>query len=141
MIRLDAVVSTLPAGFDALQAEARTSGHRMLETLAAEWASGTTCFDRPGEALLAAYVGDELAGIGGITFDPVVPGALRMRRFYVSASHRRAGIGRALGTALLAAPLRQKLTVFTNAAAGSEAFWESLGFVPDRREGHTHRLG
>ena len=26
------------------------------------------------------------------------------------------------------------------AAGGSEPFWEALGFIPDRRDGHTHIL-
>jgi hypothetical protein len=40
-------------------------------------------FDRPGEGLLTAYSAGVLAAIGGITIDPIVPDALRMRRFYV----------------------------------------------------------
>ena len=35
-----------------------------------------------------------LAGVGGLTIEPVVPGALRLRRFYVRPSFRRAGVGR-----------------------------------------------
>jgi hypothetical protein len=41
-----------------------------------------TRFDRDSEALLAVRVGGTLAGIGGLTIDPFVSNALRMRRFY-----------------------------------------------------------
>jgi len=91
MIRLEPVIGALPAGFDDMRAEARTEGHTMLDTLAADWAAGKTRFDRSGEARFAAYVDENLAGMGGLTLDPSAPGALRMRRFYVSARFRRRG--------------------------------------------------
>jgi len=111
----------------------------MLDTLANEWASGATRFDRPGEALFAAYADGTFAGIGGLTQEPAMEGALRMRRFYVALTHRRAGIGRLLAEALLRQAGPHPVTC--NAAAGSERFWEALGFVPDRRDGRTHLLG
>jgi GNAT superfamily N-acetyltransferase len=77
-----------------------------------------------------------LAGIGGITLEPAIPGALRMRRFYIRAPFRRSGVARKLATVLLEPHAAKRLTA--NAAAGSEAFWEALGFVPDRRDGRTH---
>ena len=140
MIRLQRVVDALPAGFRALCEEARGDGHRMLDTLAAEWTTGAIRFDRPGETLLAAYADGALAGIGGLTLEPAIPGALRMRRFYVRVGHRRFGVGRALAAALLEEPRRTGRVVTANAATGSEAFWEALGFVADRRDGHTHIL-
>ena len=136
MIRLERVVDALPAGLDALRDEARGQGYRMLDTLATEWTSGAQRFAHPGETLLAAYVGGELAGIGGITLEAAIPGSLRMRRFYVAVAHRRTGVGRALATALLEGAHGRVITA--NAAVGSEAFWESFGFVLDRRDGHTH---
>jgi GNAT superfamily N-acetyltransferase len=99
MIRLERVIDALPAGFAVLRAEARANGHSMLDTLASEWASGATRFDRPGEMLVAAYVDGVLAGVGGVTLEPAMPGALRMRRFYVCLAHRRHGVGRALAAA------------------------------------------
>jgi GNAT superfamily N-acetyltransferase len=138
MIRLERVSGALPSGLDTMRAEARAENHTMLDTLANEWESGKTRFDRPGEALYAAYSGDELAGIGGLTLEPTIPGALRMRRFYVYRRFRRTGVGRALALALLNA--RAGRTVTANAAAGSEAFWQAFGFIPDRRDGHTHLL-
>jgi GNAT superfamily N-acetyltransferase len=135
-IRLERVIDALPAGFEALRAEARAEGHGMLDTLAAEWSSGAMRFNRPGEMLLASYVDDALAGIGGLTREPAIPGALRMRRFYVALAYRRYGVGRALADALLRQTTARTIT--SNAAAGSEAFWEALGFVPDWHDGRTH---
>jgi GNAT superfamily N-acetyltransferase len=140
MIRLERVIDALPAGFETLRAEARANGHEMLDTLAREWASGVTRFDRPGEMLVTACFGEMLAGIGGVTLEPAIPGALRMRRFYVARACRRHGVGCALATALLDEARRQGRRVTCNAAAGSEAFWEALGFAPDRRDGRTHLL-
>lgn len=137
-LRLQRVTTSLPAGFEALRAEAAAAGYRMLDTLADAWASGATRFDRPGEALIAAFVDEALAGIGGATLEPTLPGALRMRRFYVALAYRRAGIGRALAEVLLRGAEGRPITC--NAAAGSEAFWETLGFAPDRRDGRAHRL-
>ena len=136
--KLQRVTKELPAGFDALRAEAHAEGYLFVERLAADWLSGTTRFDREGEALLAACVNGVLAGIGGLTIEPVVSDALRMRRFYVRLAYRRSGIGRRLATALLERARSAGGLVTVNAAPASVAFWESLGFAPDARDGHTH---
>jgi GNAT superfamily N-acetyltransferase len=138
MIRLEQVIDALPAGFDTMRAEARAENHAMLETLAADWKTGRARFDQPGEILYAAHIGDELVGIGGLTLEPTLPGALRMRRFYVARRFRRRGVGRALARALVRGCSGRVITA--NAAAGSERFWETLGFELDRRDGHTHIL-
>ena len=137
--RLERVVGELPIGFETLRAEALAEGYRNLDRLAADWVSGAIRFNRPGEALLVAYVGDELAGVGGLTVDPAVTEALRMRRFYVREQFRRCGMGRRLAGALLERAIAGDRPVTVNAAAGSGAFWEALGFVPDERAGHTHK--
>ena len=71
--------------------------------------------------------------------DPVVPGALRMRRFYVHPAFRRHGIGRRLAVALLKRPGTAGRSVTVNAGTiGAPVFWEALGFVAAPRRGHTH---
>ncbi|HZK89007.1 MAG TPA: GNAT family N-acetyltransferase [Stellaceae bacterium] len=137
MIRLERIADALPAGFDTLREEAAGEGHSMLDTLGVDWESGKNRFDHDGEALFAAFLDDVLAGIGGLTLEPGLPKAMRMRRFYVRSMFRRSGVGRALAIALLRDVARGR-TVTANAAAGSEAFWEALGFAPDRRDGRTH---
>ena len=137
-MRLQRVVNELPADFKAMRREARAEGHQVLDRLASDWVSGAMRFDRPGEALLAAYSDDVLAAIGGITIDPIVPDALRMRRFYVRPAFRRTGIGGEIALALLEGALQRVRVVTLNAAVESTPFWESLGFVPQARDGHTH---
>ena len=95
-MQLEPIIDELPADFHTIRGEARAEGYRFLDRLANDWASGAMRFDRPGEALLAAYSESVLAAIGGITIEPVIPNALRMRRFYVRTDFRRTGIGRAL---------------------------------------------
>jgi GNAT superfamily N-acetyltransferase len=136
-VRLEAVVGKFPADFETMQAEARAEGYRFLDRLGSDWGSGAMRFDRPGEALLAAYSEGVLAAIGGITIDPIVPDALRMRRFYVRPAFRRTGIGGEIAQALLKSA-RSIRVVTLNAAIESARFWESLGFVPQARDGHTH---
>jgi GNAT superfamily N-acetyltransferase len=138
--KLERIAAELPTGFDVLRVEARAEGYRHLDRLAEEWNSGKMRFDRDGEALFAAWIGADLAGIGGLTIDPVLPGALRMRRFYVRKSFRRNGIGRAIAENLLTQAHASDRPVTVNGGAGSEPFWQSLGFAPDRNDGHTHVL-
>jgi GNAT superfamily N-acetyltransferase len=138
-IPLEFVVGNLPAGFGALEEEALAEGHRHVERLAADWMSGILRFDREGEALAVSRKNGILAGIGGVTIDPVLAGALRMWRLYVRPSFRRAGIGRELVTTLLGEAARFDRPVTVNAAPGSVGFWQALGFEPDRVDGHTHR--
>src|SRR6516165_2427977 len=92
MPTLQRVIEELPATLAALREEARAEGYRFVERLVTDWESGTIRFDRQGEALLAARLHCVLAGIGGLTFHPVVPDALRMRRFYVRPAYRRSGV-------------------------------------------------
>jgi len=128
-----------PIRLDLLRAEARAEGHRHLERLAEEWSAHTMRFDREGEASLAARLDADLVGIGGLTIDPAQAGALRMRRFHVGKSVRRNGTGRAIAEKLLAHARASGRLVTVNAAAvGSESFWQSLGFISELRNGHTH---
>jgi GNAT superfamily N-acetyltransferase len=138
--RLERIIEELPPGFDALRAEAQAEGYRHFDRLATDWASGATRFDRAGEALLVVCVDNAFAAVGGLTVDPAIPEALRMRRFYVGKRFRRRGIGRRLVTALLEPAAKADRPVTVNAAAGSAPFWTALGFIPDARDGHTHML-
>jgi nucleoside triphosphate diphosphatase len=139
-IRLERVAETPPTGFNALRNEARGEGYRMLDTLAAGWEAREIRFAQEGEALFAAYCDDHLVGVGGITRDPAIPEALRMRRFYVAKEYRRRGVARQLAFSLLHRKEVAGRPILVNAGAGSEAFWESLGFTADRQQGHTHMM-
>jgi Acetyltransferase (GNAT) domain len=77
-----------------------------------------------------------LAAIGGITIDPIVPDALRMRRFYVRPAFRRTGIRGEIAQALLKSA-RSIPLVTLNAAVKSVPCWKTLGFVPQARTLNT----
>ena len=132
-MRLEPVVGALPAGFDQLRAESGAEGHRFLDRLASDWTSGVMRFERPGEMLLVAYSDDALVGVGGITVDPEIFGALRMRRFYIRSAFRRTGIGRAIAETLLESALRKVDIITLNAAPASFRFWESSASYPTNR--------
>jgi GNAT superfamily N-acetyltransferase len=134
-------VTSLPDQFDHLRAEAAAEGIRNMEALFGEWQDGSNRFTRPGELLAVAWADGDLAGIGGITQDVVDPAALRMRRFYVRASYRHRGVGRAIANFVLAAarPLDRQIVLNTDTERGS-AFWEALGFRRIVRERATHVL-
>ena len=135
---LQFVIENLPAGLDALRTEARAEGYLFIERLVADWEGRRIRFDRKGEVLLAAHVKGVLAGIGGLTVEPVLPDALRMRRFYIRPSYRRCGVGRKLAIALLEQARSSSRLVTVNAAPASFPFWEAVGFAPHMRDGHTH---
>ncbi|OAV54892.1 acetyltransferase [Rhizobium sp. WYCCWR10014] len=131
----------LPQEIADLESEARREGYRHVARLIDEWSIGDNRFEHYGERLLGAYVDEVLAGIGGMTVDSAISGALRMRRFYIRPAMRRRGIGRMLAMALLdhASSFLHRLTVHAG-NDGAARFWESLGFQPHERDGHTHVL-
>ncbi len=84
----------LPQEIADLENEARREGHLHITRLIGDWSVGAVRFEGDGERLLGAYVAEGLAGIGGMTIEPTMSGALRMRRFYIRPAMRRRGIGR-----------------------------------------------
>ncbi|ANP87475.1 GNAT family N-acetyltransferase [Rhizobium leguminosarum] len=135
------ICDRLPQEIADLESEARREGHRHVARLIDEWSTGAVRFDRDGERLLGAYADGELAGIGGMTVDPAMSGALRMRRFYIRPAMRGRGIGRMLALALLDYAWSCCTVVTVHAGNdGAVRFWETLGFQPDERDGHTHLL-
>jgi GNAT superfamily N-acetyltransferase len=140
-LQLQSVIWDFPEGFDALREEARSEDYKHIERLFNEWQSGETKFDKDDEGLLVVLADGELAAVGGITQDPSLKRTLRMRRFYVRPKFRRNGIGRRLAEALLTDPKERGLAVVVNVGPKDAAvFWESLGFKPDARDGHSHVL-
>lgn len=82
----------------ALLAESERQGFRFVRRLVEEWNSGANRFDRPGEALFVARVGDDVVGVCGLNVDPFAgdPKIGRVRHLYVLVPHRRSGIGEQL---------------------------------------------
>jgi GNAT superfamily N-acetyltransferase len=123
-----------PAGaLAALLAESEREGSRFVRRIVDEWAAGTNRFDRPGEALFTARLGDRLIGVCGLNVDPyaAAQNVGRVRRLYVLSAYRRLGAGRQLVLAVLAAA-RGRFDVVrlrtTNPAAAR--LYERLGFRP-----------
>jgi GNAT superfamily N-acetyltransferase len=140
-IHLERIAGHLPEDLVVLRTEAIADGFGMICTLVQDWESGACRYDDDHEVLMSAWSESELAGIGGITRDPAIKGALRMRRFYVRRAFRRHGIGRQLAVAILDRVRPLNKAVFIN--AGTEmapAFWVALGFIQHVEAGHTHIL-
>jgi GNAT superfamily N-acetyltransferase len=139
IVRVD---GDLPAGFPALLDFAAAEGVRNMALLAEQWANGDQRFEEPG-ALFAAYVGGELAAVGGLTVQPgLAEPAMRMRRLYVAPPHRRAGVGRALATAMIQQGLQAAhlLTANAQASAAAGPFWKAMEFEAAAGGGYTHQL-
>lgn len=131
----------MPQEILALESAARREGYHHITRLVQEWSAGETRFEHDGERLLGAYVDQALVGIGGMTVERDVAGALRMRRFYVHPAMRGRGVGRMLALVLLdhARSFCSLVTVHAG-NDGAAKFWLSLGFQPGGWGGHTHVL-
>ncbi|ANM12565.1 MULTISPECIES: GNAT family N-acetyltransferase [unclassified Rhizobium] len=131
----------LPREVADLESEARREGHLHIARLIDQWSAGDIRFEGDGERLLGAYAGEALAGVGGVTVEPALSGALRMRRFYVSPEMRGHGIGRLLALNLLnhARDFCSVVTVHPG-NPGAVKFWGALGFQPCGPDGDTHCL-
>ena len=112
---------------------AREEGFGFLDRLVREWADGTNRFDKEGEALFGAMVGDRLLGTAGLTYQS--EGIGRVRRVYVHPEVRRQGVGELLARAVLEKAKEHFSTVvlFTDNPAAA-TFYEALGF---KREDFT----
>lgn len=116
----------------ALVDESLLDGYRHVKRLADDYSVGSNLFDRPGEALFAAFMYDKLAGVGGLNQDPYAVGhdVGRVRRVYVSVDYRRYGIGRMIMDEIIAEARRHYilLTLRTNNPV-ADSFYRSLGFT------------
>jgi GNAT superfamily N-acetyltransferase len=88
-----------------LVAESEREGWRFVRRLVDEWVAGTNRFDRPGEALFVAWLGESIIGVCGLNADPyTADGATgRVRRLYVLRAYRGRGVGGSLLRAVLTA--------------------------------------
>lgn len=142
MLQLVRLFDELPDGFDDLVAEASGEGVRNMARLADGWAKGAR-FQDDGEALLAAFLAGELAGIGGMSVDAAASEpARRLRRFYVRRAVRHRGVATALASALIHEGFDSVglLTVNAGASKAAAPFWEAQGFVADASGPWTHVL-
>lgn len=142
MLQLVRIFDELPDGFDDLVAEASGEGVRNMALLAEGWANSAR-FQDDGEAILAAFLVGELAGIGALSVEPAASEpARRLRRFYVRPMMRRRGVATALASALIHEGFDSVglLTVNASASEAAGPFWEAQGFVTDTSGPWTHVL-
>ncbi|MER9330679.1 GNAT family N-acetyltransferase [Mesorhizobium sp. M0152] len=133
---------TIPA-FDALKEESRLEGYWMLVRLADGWVSGRNKFLKRGEALYGAQYGRDLAGVCGLNIDPYFEGREhgRVRHLFVSARHRRNGLGRMLVETVIDRARHHFAVLNTRAPREAFLFYERLGFQPVLGEEFvTHRM-
>lgn len=104
--------------------------------------------DNPLDRLLGAYVGDELAGIVGLAFEPREKARHKVTLFgmYVNAAHQQRGVGRQLVEAALAEARRYprlKVIQLTVTAGNDAAFalYQRCGFIQYGLEPLAVRVG
>ena len=135
-------VAHLPPQIMTLEKQAVGEGFKFITRLIAEWQTGVNRFDAPGECLMAAYSGQHLIAIGGLSVDPYAQNeTARLRRLYVASASRGQSVGRALVKALVA-HAGQRFTVvrlFTDTAEG-DAFYLRCGFQRAREDHASHTL-
>jgi GNAT superfamily N-acetyltransferase len=116
-----------------LVVESERHGLRFIRRLAEEWTSGTNRFDRPGEALFVARIGERAVGVCGLNVDPFTaePRVGRVRHLYVLSGQRRRGVGRRLVSEVIEAARGHfgRLRLRTE-NSGAAQFYEALGFRP-----------
>jgi GNAT superfamily N-acetyltransferase len=114
-----------------LVAESERHGLRFIRRLTEEWASGVNRFDRPGEALFVARVGERVVGVCGLNVDPyaAAPRVGRVRHLYVLSGQRRLGVGRRLVSEVIeAARGRFDHLRLRTENPGAAQFYEAIGF-------------
>lgn len=146
MARDDYVLKKLrpsAAAFQLLKDESRLEGYWMLVTLAEGWASGSNRFLKRGEILYGAWQGRELVGVCGLNIDPYLDDRNqgRVRHLFVSAAHRRDGLGRMLIETVIDRARQHFAVLNTRAPREAFPFYERLGFqLVEEQEFITHRL-
>lgn len=115
--------------------ESEAEGYRFLRRLVDQYEDGSNTFNKTGEVLYGVWDHqDHLVAIGGLNRDPysTKEGIGRLRRFYISASARRQGIGTKLLQQILkdAQGHFHELVVRTDSSA-ADAFYRANGFSGD----------
>ena len=141
-VRVRGATGFVPDSLTSLAEQADAEGIRVVRAVMDRWESGEERYGGSGEQLLVAVTDDGVVGVGGLTICPTVPGALRMRRFYVHPAWRRRGVAAAIASALLASWPRDVSVITCNARASAAAprFWEAMGFEPVDDAHITHVL-
>lgn len=125
--------------------ESNEEGYRFLERLVNEYLNGSNTFSKPREALYGAFTSQgELVGIGGVNLDPFSNNQDigRLRRFYISKSFRREGLGSQLLYNILQDARRHFRVIVLHTDTGhGDQFYQANGFIKgDQYPKATHYL-
>lgn len=115
--------------------ESEAEGYRFLRRLVDQYEDDSNTFNKTGEVLYGVWDHhNHLVAIGGLNRDPYSnkEGVGRLRRFYISATARRQGIGTKLLQQILegARGHFHELVVRTDSSA-ADAFYRANGFSGD----------
>ena len=135
-------IAQLPENIDILVHESEQEGFRFLFRLTKDFNSGDNRFDKYGEGLFAAYEKKKLIGIGGVNIDPFANNRSigRIRRLYVSKSHRQSGVGRQMMAVIEkhASKYFTQLHLFTDNPEAA-TFYVKLGYKSVNNQNITHQ--
>ncbi|WP_095100858.1 GNAT family N-acetyltransferase [Pseudomonas sp. Irchel 3A5] len=136
------LITTLPTQTQELEKQAVAEGFRFLTRLIEEWRTGTNRFDAQGECLMAAYLGDRLVGIGGLTCDPFTQENIgRLRRVYIAREARGQNIGKTLVDRLVEhATQHFRIVRLSTDTSDADAFYLRCGFQPMDDDHATHGM-
>jgi GNAT superfamily N-acetyltransferase len=129
--RIERLTELPPDGLDPLIVDSERAGLEFVRRLADEWRSGANRFDRPGEALLAAWLDGRPVAVCGLNVDPYAGdwSIGRVRHLYVLSGYRRLGIGqRLVGRVIEAARGRFARLHLRTTNPGAARLYEQLGF-------------
>ena len=132
----------IPESVHSLAEIASAEGHNNVLTLLQEYESGLNRFNKPGEALFAAYENGRIVGIGGVNVDPyeTAEEVARVRRLYVIPEARRRGVASRLMWHIEAVAARQhfrRIQLFTASSAAGD-FYQRLGYSATTRHKVSH---
>ncbi|SDN24587.1 Acetyltransferase (GNAT) domain-containing protein [Fictibacillus solisalsi] len=125
--------------------ESKREGFRFLDRLIRDYKNGSNAFDQRGESLWGVFDQDgQCVAIGGLNRDPYTNETSigRLRRFYVSCTFRRMGLGTLLLRRIIhEANLHFHVLVLHTDTEQGDQFYTSFGFVQETRYPHsTHCL-
>ncbi|KSU81175.1 Acetyltransferase (GNAT) domain-containing protein [Fictibacillus enclensis] len=117
--------------------ESKREGFRFLDRLIRDYKNGSNAFDQRGESLWGVFDQDgQCVAIGGLNRDPYATETSvgRLRRFYVSSTFRRMGIGKLLLKRIIhEANLHFHVLVLNTDTERGDKFYTSFGFIQESR--------